>query len=148
MKEAQKGINIFTGNEDITYSENENIYSIQNEFNNFLEFLQTPNNRFDPETAFQMLYTYLLGNKRILYSMITTVIYARYQQNTVQDPVGTLLANLDALTTRIPGVPASSSCLHPLCPAAARQSAPKVQFSRVPFRHSARPLPFSSRGKS
>lgn len=63
----------------------------------FFEKLSSPSDNFDPEEAFTTLRNYLTNHERILYSTISTLIYARYENNTKFDPSGTLLSNLEAL---------------------------------------------------
>lgn len=63
----------------------------------FFSNLDQPYSVFDPESAFKDLLEYITKYDRVLYSVISNIIYAHYEKNQASEPIGSILTNLDAL---------------------------------------------------
>lgn len=62
--------------------------------------LFTDSSEFDEENAFRAIYQYIKGYGRILYSQISNMIYAYYNEHTTQEAtlaLGTMISNIEKI---------------------------------------------------
>ena len=76
---------------------NNKLQEMENALRNFFQILAQTSDRFNAEYAFDGLFNYIKEYDRILYSTISNIIYADYENPGIFEPAGTLLSNLDAL---------------------------------------------------
>lgn len=76
------------------------LQEMENALKRIFEHLDTPNEKFEPSDVFDEIVKYVGKYDRILYSTISNIIYAHYNDrsnDSTLDPAGTLLSNLDYL---------------------------------------------------
>lgn len=77
--------------------QSDRIQDMESAISRFFYKLAKPNDQFNAENAFDELLSYITNYDRILYSTISNIIYAQYDNSGSFDPAGTLLSNLGAL---------------------------------------------------